>query len=191
METVLFYTFSTIPQTVATALGVLAVFVLYRLQADSETRWHDSRTLLEQFVGVDGTCVTQPGATLSDLLGRQEYKRFVTELGDHYAAGAGNPPPGSVRHLAWGRLKASIAARDQIIAALNKAFLFTSITILYSLGMLIVAQTAGAFPLGALLSLLLGIGCVAYCLSLYWIVIRAALEVRSLSSLSEYMRLKQ
>jgi hypothetical protein len=186
METVLLYTFSTIPQTVAAALGILAVFVLYRLEADSETRWHDAHSLLGQFGGAEPTRITQPETTFSDLLGRQEYKQFVAELKARYAA-TGYPEPGSERHLAWGRLKSSLAARDHIVAALKKAFFYTSGAILASLGMLIVAPVAAAFPFGALVVLFLAWLLVAYCLTLYWLVIRAALEVQSLSSMSQYL----
>ncbi len=56
VEYALLYTFSTIPQTLAAALGVLAAFVLYRLQSDSNTLWQDAHelALIRQKLGCTG-----------------------------------------------------------------------------------------------------------------------------------------
>jgi hypothetical protein len=94
VEYALLYTFSTTPQTLAAALGVLAAFVLYRLQPHGNTRWQDATELINQF-GVADWAHAAPETTLGDLLGAQQYEKLLEELEHRYALHQ-PPQPGEI-----------------------------------------------------------------------------------------------
>lgn len=173
MEYALLYTFSTIPQTLAAALGVLAAFVLYRLQSDSNTLWQDAHELVNQF-GAGQWAAAAPELTLGDLMGEQRYEMLLAELKRSYAE---HEPPaaGTVRYLTYARLKVNLKARREILAALKLAFWATAAVILLSVPMLSFAHILSNCTALASATLALGAVSVAGCLWLYWRLISAAL----------------
>lgn len=174
MQYALLYTFSTIPQTLAAALGVLAAFVLYRLQSDSKTQWEDAREQLTG--GTDGNAPTrlvQPPTTLNGLLGEQRFDELLAELGRIYEDQT--PSRGSIKDLTYARLKASVKARNSILRALKVAFWWTAAVILTSVIVLCCTQVFWCYTVISSLVLAIGVASVARCLTLYYRLIRAAL----------------
>ena len=166
MENGLLYTLSTIPQTVAAAFGVLAAFILYRLQSDGSTMWEDARTLVSSFRN-------QNRNRLNDLLGSQQYGVLLGEAEALYANVANRPPIGSAQDLAYKRLNGSLAARRKIVGALRGAFLVTAAVITLCVVEIPLAHRMDSWiALAVLLFSILGL---ALCLWLYWLLIRAAL----------------
>jgi hypothetical protein len=166
MEYALLYCFSTIPQTLAAALGVLAAFVLYRLQSDSEPRWNDARELIGHFGGEQRTA-------LDDLLTAQRYSALLAELERKYAGGS--PPLASTQYQCFGRLKTSLRTERAILIALKQAFFVTAAVILLSIFVLTVAHAFWKCTVIAVPVLFAGWASVALCLWLYWRLVRAAL----------------
>jgi len=174
VEYALLYTFSTIPQTLAAALGVLAAFVLYRLQSDSSTQWQDAYTLVSQFGGDVPTQLIKPQTNLGTLLGTQRFESLLRELEPRYEKG-GWPATGSSQYLAYLRLKASIAPRRKILTALKWAFWATAAVILLSVLVLCIAHTFSQCTWLGGVVLAIGVCSLAWCLWLYYGLIRAAL----------------
>jgi hypothetical protein len=175
VEYALLYTFSTIPQTIAAALGVLAAFVLYRLQSGSTTQWDDAQQLLNDF-GAHTKTDSMPETTLGQLLGAQDYPRLAMEFEVRFND-PGVPYRGLTKELALARLKASVAARDRIVTALTRAFWVTASVILASVVILALAHTIWTHPVTSWTVLLLGFVMLFFCLRLYWLVICAALGI--------------
>lgn len=174
MEYALLYTFSTIPQTLAAALGVLAAFVLYRLQSDSGTRWDDARELIGH-VGNQLPPMIEGRPSLNDLLRSQRYEDFLAEVDWRTKATNAPPQPGSVAYLAYGRLQTNVAARQKILASLKVAFWVTAIVILLSVVVLCVAHEFAERSCVAIPTLFLGVLGLLICLGLYWRLVKAAL----------------
>jgi hypothetical protein len=173
VEYALLYTFSTIPQTLAAALGVLAAFVLYRLQSDSATLWQDAQELVNQF-GAAQWAAAAPEVTLGDLMGDQKYEMLLAELKRAYAE-RDAPAAGTTRYLAYVRFKSNLAARRRILSALKVAFWATAAVILLSVILLCTAHAFYDCTDMARAALVLGFASVSACLWLYWLLIRAAL----------------
>jgi hypothetical protein len=174
MEYALLYTFSTIPQTLASALGVLAAFVLFRLQSIHQTLWDDARELVNPF-GANQWIAGDVNLTFADLMGTQKYDSLLAELKRRYATGQ-PPPPGSAQELSYKRFTANLLSRYQIRNALRVAFIATAVVIVGSVFELALAQVIIRIPhcVGYLL-LALGLAALALCLRLYWLVVQAAL----------------
>jgi hypothetical protein len=169
----LFYTFSTIPQTVGAAFAVLAAFVLYRLQVDNATRPDDIHQLMEWLA----TYARRPGhasdpESARTFLANNQDEQFV-----QLVERAGIPPKQDLAHLPYRRFARAVRDRPRVRRTLYAAFVLTSVVILYSLTVLCIAPwiatRAAAVAFGVLGTGVLG---VLLCLRLYWGLIRLLLE---------------
>ena len=173
MNDALFYTFSTIPQTVGAAFAVLAAFVLYRLQVDNATRPDDIQQLLEWLA----TYSRRPGhasdpESARTFLANNQDEQFV-----QLVERSGVPPKQDLAHLPYRRFARAVRDRPRVRRALFFAFVSTSVLILYSITVLCVvpwiATRANAVAFGVLA---LGVFGVFFCLKLYWGLIALLLE---------------
>jgi hypothetical protein len=175
VEYALLYTFSTIPQTLAAALGVLAAFVLYRLQSDSQTLWDDAHALINQFGPHEPTRIYQADRTLGELLGSQQYEKLLAEFEDRWQTPRHALPETSMHRVIYRKLKANLEARRRILATLKVAFWVTAAIIVASLVLLCVANRVSQDVDVARGVLFAGVASTALCLWLYWRLVRAAL----------------
>lgn len=176
LDYALLYTFSTIPQTLAAAFGVLAAFVLYRLQSDSHRMWEDAQAITQAFGGF------AESEFRARLLGEQRYDELLAHCNELLAGplpegwGQGSMPKGSAQELAYVRFSTNVASRQAINDALRRAFLVTGITIAGSVVVLTIAHKIIYLPVCLVYVLMfLGVAALLWCLRLYWRLVRAAL----------------
>jgi hypothetical protein len=175
MENALLYTFSTIPQTIGAAFGVLAAFVVYRFQADKGVLAGDLTELIELL----DTNSPKPGTGINSarqnayvLLSNGKDEEFL-----QLVERSGIPPENSRASLAYRRFASTVRSRPAVNRALFIGFLATSVLILYSLLVLWFEPRIEARTMNCFIDVVLGLGVggTAICLVLYWRLIRLLL----------------
>jgi hypothetical protein len=179
VEYALLYTFSTIPQTVGAAFGLLAAFVLYRLQ------WLD-RELWEQTNYLVGDWLSQElKAELGALRSRRRYRKFQHALAgaiEEYRRRMARQNVVSEDLTPWSdgktrleNLEWAVAASEAVRTATWRALWPTALTIVCSTAAIPFAHViCGSFSLSwcfILIDLLL----LTACLVTYMMLIRSAI----------------
>jgi hypothetical protein len=164
LDTALYYTFSTIAQTLAAAMALLAGFALYRLQGLSKVLEDTSLTILEAYVGADHGRLNalRVGAQFADF--RDNY-RTMTPI---HAVTA---EPYAARRRTFEDALTTVA---RVRKYLNSALLLTVFVILAAVSIL--ANTP-ALASSQYAGLTLGLGTVATaaCLVMYGALVRVTL----------------
>ncbi len=114
MESALYYTFSTIAQTLGGAIALLGAFVLYRLQSlNSAIAHHVTQEIFQHYGGETRLQL--------DVLHAGGKHRELLELV------RSQPPPSGAEHIAipCSRLDILIQAKDSLIIAFRGALVFT------------------------------------------------------------------
>jgi hypothetical protein len=165
MSQALLYTFSTIPQTLGAAFGVLAAFVLYRFQAGNAARSELTRQAIEQLP--DEPARDKAYALLAG--GRDdEFLELVKSV---------KPPLKPIwQTVVLRKFVDGAEGLGDAQRALRTAFIYTSGLIVYSILMLCLEPVIIGMPaLFAEVFLSLGVIVVVVCLFLYWGLIRQLL----------------
>jgi hypothetical protein len=155
METALYYTLSTISQTLAGALGMLAAFLALRLSALHATIGDESETLQQRLGYVDPLSLPTP---TPDEIIRAHVRRFSAE---ELRRG------GSVGARVAQRAGDDVAARDFLIAAATRAFVISAYVMAACFVGLALAPAAGTSAALAILILAAAIAAAVFCLVLY------------------------
>jgi hypothetical protein len=170
-DTALYYTFSTISQTLAGALGLLAAFVITRaaslndLIAERARQVHDS---------VQSTADAEKAYVDGDL------GRYLEITRTRVGKSVGNMPNqraldgNEERMLAAG--EQAYNRRRRLIASTRGALVWSIGAILYSLAGLVATPFLTSFRLVAALLAVLGVFLAAWCLRAYWALLRTVMS---------------
>ena len=127
MDTALYYTFSTISQTLAGAIAFLGAFVLYRLQIQKENLKNIGRLVVQSVSSADSS------NRLKNFLETEQYERFVKCCEGEL--------PGDTKNNLLGenfvKFKYEKELKSRLIPKLKIALLFTIGVIVYSVLVLI------------------------------------------------------
>ena len=156
----IFYTFSTISQTLAGAIGLLAAFLLFHLsQLDQRIRRH-LETLYSRYPRATETVDLDfiwEAYSVPDLLDYFEKDRL-----DYLSAGEGTDKAMYLRQALtlW-------KARQVALAQTRNALAWTAAVILFALAMLALADVVARWQIAATVALATGIAAAGWCLWLY------------------------
>ena len=153
METALYYLFSTIAQTLAAALALIAAFTLYKMQI-LESKIKETSLLLINFY-------KEPELELLHLTGKYE------ELFAKIEAMQKDNNDIDVDKSSFKNMRMLLNHKKLIIRYLNKALFRTSLTILYSIIMIPMTPIITKYNFCCLLAILIGIFLVSWLLALY------------------------
>jgi len=166
LETALYYTFSTIAQTLAAAIALLAAFVLYRLQSIN-SGIEDSALNVQQ---------SYPPAQ-SELLIPMLMQGRYQEIFDYSEKNPVPRPPGmsvypSEKRVALGSL---LRKKTEILRTIRRSFLAT--VILVALSVAVLAATPWISTNQTLSVITLAVGAIWFvsCFPAFWSLIQAAL----------------
>ena len=168
MENALFYTFSTIAQTLAAAIAILGAFVLYRLQSLSAEIEDAALTAIQPYL---------PNDEVNRLRAENDYAALVTLLGTiqptvNKASEVAIPFVASKRAA----LPALLALRAQLHRLLRASLSFT--VVLIAASVIVLATTPLIAASANITCTTFGVGVVAFvaCLILYARLIVKALH---------------
>ena len=157
----LYYTFSTIAQTLAGAIALLAAFVLYRLQTFKQELVRDGNRVaipLEQL---------EPRAHEMVELGKYQ------ELLDAASKAAYPPGDGQAKNER-ARLEASVQTHKALVGEFRFALYLTAVTIAYSVAALVFAPLVLSHAPVAKVTLGLGFLAFAWCVVKYVMILRSS-----------------
>ncbi len=149
------YVFSTIPQTLGGAFGILAAFVLYRFQSDMATRERNAQTLVELLPG-------EHKPTAWRYLADNRYEEFLSLLKGE--------PPQTIQLYAFIKFKASVEGWPAIRKLFAWAAGSTALTVVFCLLCLKDVNRLAVSALGSAL-LLVAIGMTALSFGSYFMLI--------------------
>ena len=165
MEAALYYTFSTIAQSLAAAVALLVAFVFYRIQSINSEMAERARRIIQHYEG-------KIRLRLDELLVTGDYAEMAALTTAPFPAHVEEGEPGFARK----RLGVLVTARKQLRREFRLSLVLTALLAIYSLLILAVAPTIGrssALP-GAMLSV--GITWFVGCLYSYFRLGRKALD---------------
>ena len=165
MEAALYYTFSTIAQSLAAAVALLVAFVFYRIQSINSEMAERARRIIQHYEG-------KIRLRLDELHVTGDYAEMAVLTKDPFPAHVEEGEPGFARK----RLGVLVAARKKLRHEFRVSLVLTALLAIFSLLMLAVAPTIGhssALP-GAML--LVGITWFVACLYSYFRLGRKALD---------------
>jgi len=161
LENALFYTFSTIAQTLAGAIALLAAFVLYRLQALNAGIDQWSQTILGLYGGPDRRVV-------DDHYVRGQLRELLSYITEH-------PPDAGEKHLdvPVSRLDSLLRQRKAVLAGFKCSLLLTVLLVAASVMALAFTPDISRASY-SLIVLIIGILWLGGCLASYaWLVNKA------------------
>lgn len=166
MENALFYTFSTIAQTLAAAIALLGAFVLYRLQTLNAELEDAGLSVIQPYL---------PNQEARRLVAQRDYAgliKFLTETPPRDAGEANNPFISSKRN----RLPFLVALKGQLHCLLKFALAFTVVLIAAAVVVLASTPAIAASPGVVWGVFAVGIAAFLACLSVYAVLILKAVH---------------
>jgi len=167
-ETALFYFFSTVAQSFATAIALLGALVLYRLQATTAFAYDASKWLIAHYA-VDG----DSRARLLAMLGEGDFTGIVAFYHGPGARTQADPQYYSQRSA----LQSAVAVSASIQKAFKKALTLTGGLLVVSIVAIPVVPKMAELPVGVRAAMVLGVLVLGgWCLTSYWRLSETALE---------------
>ena len=175
MTNTLFYTFSTIAQTLAGAFALLGAFVLYRLQSLRSDIERDSSEIANIYIThlhTTGSIITSDPL---DWHREGEYRRItrLPEGLDMPTFGLADPARARTMQI---RLRRNLDQRDSLLKHFKESLWFTVITISLSVAFLGAAEPIARFNILCWIVLLSGLAWFCLCLYSYKQLIQEAIE---------------
>lgn len=164
MENALFYTFSTIAQTLAAAIALLGAFVLYRLQSLSAEIEDAAGSAIQYYL---------PNDEVHQLIVKKDYVALVTLL-DTIQPPANEAPETVKRHIA--ALRSLVPLKIQLRFLLKVSLSLTILLIVASV--VVLATTPLIAASSSIACTVFGVGVAAFiaCLILYALLISKAIN---------------
>lgn len=166
MENALFYTFSTIAQTLAAAIALLGAFTLYRLQTIGALLDDLALTAMQPYL---------PDDTARRLRAEENYGAFLEHLRNTQSRKTNetiDPVPTAALH----RLGAYVQALSSLQGLLKWALGLTVVVIIAAVTILALTPQIATQPSLACVVFILGIGSFAGCLVVYSVLVVRSLQ---------------
>ena len=171
METALYYTFSTIAQTLAGAIALLGAFVLYRFQLLAGSVEDTTEYLCDEF--------KSKSLELHHKIERARFDmdyRLVHELSQAYSEEGIDPQTIQKYHSARSRLDSMLSHRQSLLRYFNFSLIVTVLLILGSVAVLTYAPLLEVAGYGTPVIFVIGSAWFAVCLYSFMAVLWKALE---------------
>ena len=172
METALYYTFSTIAQTLGGAIALLGGFVLYRFQLLARSIEDTAEYLRKEF--------KSKRRELHDKIDKARFDsdyRLVHEVSQAYSEEGIDPPTIQKYYSARARLDAMLGQKYSLFRYFNFSLIATVLLILGSVGVLANTPILEVAGYGSPTVFVIGSIWFAVCLYSFMVVVRKALEV--------------